>query len=273
MIPKAYLTEWQDSAPWNTSAMVEQDLIISRAIVEIFSHPLLAEHLAFRGGTALHKLFLLPSSRYSEDIDLVQIIAGPIGPVFDALRDKLSPWLGTPQRKQGPGVVNLIYRVRSEDVPPATIRLKIEINSREHFTAFGVKKRPYAVSSRWFSGNCEISTYALEELLGTKMRALYQRRKGRDLFDLWLGLTRGKANPDSIVKCFKKYMEASELRVSAKEYRMNMEAKINLPEFRSDTEELLHAEVNYSIDEAYGLFDREVLSMLEKKAHGKSGAP
>ena len=265
MIPKAYLTEWQDTAPWNTPAMVEQDLIISRAIVEIFSHPFLAEHLAFRGGTALHKIFLLPSARYSEDIDLVQVAGGPIGPIFDALRDKLSPWLGKPQSKRGPGVVNLTYKVQSEDVSPVTLRLKIEINSREHFTVLGIQKRPFAVNSRWFDGKCEISTYQIEELLGTKMRALYQRRKGRDLFDLWFGLTKGKANPDTIVKCFKKYMEASGLRVSATEYRMNMEAKINLSEFRSDTENLLRAEVEYPIEEAYRLFNKEVLSILEKK--------
>jgi hypothetical protein len=82
---------------------------------------------------------------------------------------------------------------------------------------------------------------------------------------LWVGLSKGKAKPDIIVKCFKKYMKASGLKVSAKEYRMNMEAKINLPEFRSDTEELLRAEVEYPLDEDYRLFDKEVLSVLEKK--------
>lgn len=262
MIPKAYITEWQAKSPWSMSAMVEQDLIISRAIVEIFSDQLLAEHLAFRGGTALHKIFILPSARYSEDIDLVQVAGGPIGPIFDALRDRLSSWLGKPRTKQGAGVVNLTYKVQSEDNPPIPLRLKIEINSREHFSVLGIQKKAFSINSRWFTGSCQISTYMLEELLGTKMRALYQRRKGRDLFDLWLGLTKGKADPDTIVKCFRKYIEESGLRVSAKEYRLNMETKINLPEFRNDTLDLLRAEVEYSIDEAYSFFDREVLSIL-----------
>ena len=39
------------------------------------------------------------------------------------------------------------------------------------------------MENSWFSGRCELTTYALEELLGTKLRALYQRAKGRDLFD------------------------------------------------------------------------------------------
>ena len=99
MIPQAYITEWSAQVPWQTNEQVEQDLVICRALVEIFSDRFLADRLAFRGGTALHKLYLEPQPRYSEDIDLVQITNKPFGPVIDALRDKLS-FLGVPTRKQ-----------------------------------------------------------------------------------------------------------------------------------------------------------------------------
>src|SRR5262249_54076501 len=79
MIPRAAITAWRAFAPWLTDAQVEQDLVLSRAIVEIFSDPTLASSLVFRGGTALHKMFLTPPARYSEDIDLVQAAPGPIG--------------------------------------------------------------------------------------------------------------------------------------------------------------------------------------------------
>ena len=46
--------------------MVEQDLVICRALVSIFSDEFLRANLAFRGGTALHKLYLSPQPRYSE---------------------------------------------------------------------------------------------------------------------------------------------------------------------------------------------------------------
>lgn len=69
MIPKPYIAKWQEHAPWNEFSQVEQDLIISRTLVEIFSDDFLRENLAFRGGTALHKLYLNPAPRYSEDID------------------------------------------------------------------------------------------------------------------------------------------------------------------------------------------------------------
>jgi len=58
MIPAAFITEWTGRVPWADSAQVEQDLILERAIVEIYGHPLLARELAFRGGTALNKLLL-----------------------------------------------------------------------------------------------------------------------------------------------------------------------------------------------------------------------
>ena len=57
MIPKADIVAWLQFAPWVTDAQVEQDLIICRALVTIFQSHFLADRLAFRGGTALHKLY------------------------------------------------------------------------------------------------------------------------------------------------------------------------------------------------------------------------
>ena len=53
MIPFDYITAWRAEAPWTDDAQVEQDLVISRALVEIFSHPLLADALALRGVSPL----------------------------------------------------------------------------------------------------------------------------------------------------------------------------------------------------------------------------
>jgi predicted nucleotidyltransferase component of viral defense system len=262
LIPENYIREWKDHAPWKTDGMVEQDLVICRSLVALFSDSVLSAHLAFRGGTALHKLCLAPAWRYSEDIDLVQVVGGPIGPIFDALHATMDSVCGVPRRKQGPGVVTLTYRMPGTGPLSPTLRLKVEINSREHFTVLGLEARPFAVASRWFEGACDIPTYRIEELLGTKLRALYQRRKGRDLFDLWLGLTEGKAQPELIVRCFRQYMEASGLRVSAREYRLNMEPKLTHPDFLHDTDDLLRPGVVFDVASAYELLDKEVLSLL-----------
>ncbi len=81
MIPRAHITGWRCRAPWSTDAQIEQDLVICRALVDIFSDGLAAREAAFRGGTALHKLYFETPGRYSEDLDLVQVNAGPIGPI------------------------------------------------------------------------------------------------------------------------------------------------------------------------------------------------
>ena len=134
MISKAYITEWQRYAPWPDPSMVEQDLVICRALIDIFNHPVLKENLAFRGGTALFKLHM-PAARYSEDIDLVQVNAEPIGELMGSLREVLDPWLGQPTWKQTQGRVTFRYRFDSEEGVP--LCLKVEINTREHFTVYG----------------------------------------------------------------------------------------------------------------------------------------
>ena len=139
MIPFDYITEWRAEAPWIDDAQVEQDLVISRALVEIFRHPTLADSLALRGGTALSKLQLRPPARYSEDIDLVQATAQPAGPMMNALRAVLEPWLGKPKWKQGEGRITFYFRYTAEGASPVPMRLKVETNTREHFAlyAFG----------------------------------------------------------------------------------------------------------------------------------------
>ncbi len=64
MIPRAHITAWRSQAPWPTDAQVEQDLLLTRALIEIFKLSAIAGAVAFRGGTALHKLYL-PSKNYS----------------------------------------------------------------------------------------------------------------------------------------------------------------------------------------------------------------
>ncbi len=215
MIPRDYVNAWRERAPWNEDFQVEQDLVISRVLVEMFSDPILAEALAFRGGTALYKLYLTPPARYSEDIDLVQVEPGPAGPLMDRLRGTLDPWLGQAQWKQSRGRVTFGYRFWPEDVPTMRLRLKVEINTREHFAVLGFTKRTFSIDSRWYSGTADIATFELDELLATKLRALYQRRKGRDLFDLTIGLEDERSHDESIVAAFQEYMARARLEQPA----------------------------------------------------------
>ena len=239
MIPRDFILEWREQAPWPQDFQVEQDLIISRALVDIFSNPLLHDALAFRGGTALYKLHLKPAARYSEDIDLVQTRAEAAGPMMNALRDVLDPWLGKPQWKQTEGRITFVYKINSEDAPPVPLRLKIETNTREHFSVFGLKEIPFAVDSRWFEGSCSIHTYELDELLGTKLRALYQRKQGRDLFDLAVALKHSAVDPKRVVAAFSEYMWREDKKVSRAQFEQNFFLKLRDHEFNADIGPLL----------------------------------
>lgn len=225
MIPKDFITEWRQQAPWVSDAQVEQDLVISRALVETFRVPELARRLAFRGATALFKLHLQPAVRYSEDIDLVQVVPEPIGPTFNAIRAVLDPWLGQPRRQLKGGRVNLVYRFESEDEPAIPMRLKIEINSREHFTEHGHVRHRFEMRSRWWTGEADVTTFPLEELLGTKLRALYQRRKGRDLFDLAYALEHRVVDVDKVIAAFARYVRESGRSIARADFERNLAAK------------------------------------------------
>lgn len=266
MIPRDYITEWRAHAPWIQDFQVEQDLVVSRALVEIFSDRSLLSSLAFRGGTALYKLHVTPPARYSEDIDLVQIKGEPIGPTLSALHSVLDPWLGTPQWKQTEGRVTLNYRFNSEDSSPIRLRLKVEINSREHFAVFGFTKIRFAVSSRWFTGSSDIVTYELDELLGTKLRALYQRKKGRDLFDLATALELAAVDPERIVTTFLGYMEAGGNQVTRAMFEQNLAEKLNDRQFTADIGPLLAAGHYWDVETAA----RTVLSRLIALLPGES---
>lgn len=263
MIPQAFIVEWQGSAPWLADSQVEQDLVLSRVLVEVFYKPGMRENLAFRGGTALYKLQLPVAWRYSEDIDLVQMKPGPIGSTLNELRKAIDPLLGSPSWEQKEESIILQYRFASEIPPIVPLRLKIEINTREHFAVMGIHRKRFVVKSRWFSGECELCTFTLEELLGTKLRALYQRRKGRDLFDLWIGLTEGKADPISIVKVFKHYMENGGNRVSRNDFLKNLETKMKNRFFHQDTTGLLRPGIKYDPEIACAMVKERLIELLK----------
>ncbi len=262
MIPKAYITEWRNFVPWQSNEQVEQDLVICRALVEIFNDDFLREHLAFRGGTALHKLYLSPQPRYSEDIDLVQIKAEPIRETIARIQERLG-FLGKADVRQKQANNTVKFRFESEFAPVQPLRLKVEINCREHFTAFGITENEFEVNSEWFNGKCSIKTYELEELLGTKMRALYQRRKGRDLYDLYKAFRFTELDAEKIIGTYHQYMNFSvENPPSRKQFLLNMEAKMEDAEFLGDTTALLRPTEEYDAQAAYELIKTELIEKI-----------
>ena len=264
MIPPNYLTTWKDSnALWQTGAQIEQDLLISRALVAIFSDDFLRSRLAFRGGTALHKLYLQPAPRYSEDIDLVQIKAEPIGPVMQRLREVID-FFEVPRRtKIGGHGAKAFYRFTSE-LEGDPLRLKIEINCKEHFNVLPWVDFPFRVKNGWFTGEASLRTYSINELLGTKLRALYQRSKGRDLFDLDYARRHLELDPDAILHCFREYIEfaTGNRPPSQTEFLLNLEAKEEDAFFMGDMEAILRPGIEYDSQVAMDWLKTEIIERM-----------
>src|SRR6516162_6989047 len=243
MIPTMNIIAWSNVVPWAEQRQVEQDLIICRAIVDIFADPFLREQLRFRGGTALNKLHFPAPIRYSEDIDLVRTTAGPIGPILDRVRERLEPWLGRANFEQSQVAPKLRFRAPAED-PAATaqIRLKVEINTAETQAYDTPQALPFRVENPWFAGAADVATFSREEMLATKLRALLQRSKGRDLFDLAHALeVFGELNTDRVVACMGQYLDRSQVRISRAEAEQRMFAKLANPGFLTDMRPLLAA--------------------------------
>ena len=242
MIPAQNVIAWGNVVPWPNARQVEQDLIISRALVEIFSDELLRRALRFRGGTALNKLHFPVPVRYSEDIDLVRTSAGPIGPILDQLRAVLEPWLGRAKFDQSSVAPKLRFRVEAEDPSGVPIRLKIETNTREIHAFDAATALPLEVANPWFSGGATIPTFSREEMLATKLRALLQRDKGRDLYDLAHALEVFEGlDIDRIVRTFGKYLALSGQAISRAQSQERMFTKLANPRFPLDVLPLLPA--------------------------------
>lgn len=204
MIQRAFITQWGTVVPWSSPRLVEQDLIICRALVSIYSDPFLKEHLAFRGGTALHKLYLEPPPRYSEDIDLVQVNTEPIKETIDHLREVLS-WLGEPIVKQKKHNNTLVFR------------------------------------------------------------ALYQRLKGRDLFDVYTALITGKLDIDRVMTAYDRYLRfVASHAPTYKEFVLNMDEKMRNPEFLGDTAGLLRPGLTFDPQPAWEKVCDDLIVLLIK---------
>lgn len=259
MVPAAQVTQWSQHAPWAQIDDIEQDLIISRALVDIFRLPHLRERLAFRGGTALHKLALAPATRYSEDIDLVLLVDEPLGPIIDALRGALS-WLSPkPSRDRG---FNLTLKFPFQAGSGAPRKLKVEANRGEEFSGPRTIETPFAMDSAFFKGDAVIRTYDIEELLATKLRATYQRQKGRDLYDLWYAVQQKPVDLAKTYALFTEYWARSErppLKRAALAQRMAANHASNV--FHGVIP-LLRPGVVYDPNGAYAWFQNAILPLF-----------
>ena len=158
--------------PWPSLRQVEQDLLLCRAMVALFSDEFLSTQVAMRGGTLLHKVYLAPAARYSEDIDLVVIGNRPEDHVRKALRRVLVDVLGTPKvsawdaialairnTAKPSRILRMTYRVPSMSTPGASLEIAVEANVTERLSHQPIMRIPFEIPFRGVPMKTTINGY------------------------------------------------------------------------------------------------------------------
>lgn len=157
-----------------------------------------------------------------------------------------------------------MYRYLAIDQIPA--KLKIEINTTEHLHVEPLESFDFQVDSEWFQGNAPVVTYHLDELMATKLRALYQRRKGRDLFDLWYVLEKGLIDCKRVLNIFSHYCKHNQESISRAMFEQSLFVKQKHTDFSSDIVQLLATHVPWQFDRAVKLVEKRLVSQLKGEA-------
>ena len=266
--------------PWPEERQVEQDLLLCVAMAALFNDEFLAGEIALRGGTVLHKVHLAPAVRYSEDIDIVVVGRRPGTHIRAALKRVLLPILGrhatdvmatvklaVRNASRPSNIIRLEYRWPSVALPARKLKLKFEANITERSPYLPVVRMPFSVALQGTERNTDIISYNINELLGTKMRSLFQRKQGRDLFDLYWALA-GPAttppDPAETVAAFRHYMQAERLHVSRQDFYDALDDRLADPDFRSDMSALLRPDIPYDVDQAGALVRKQLLAKLPR---------
>jgi predicted nucleotidyltransferase component of viral defense system len=269
----------QALVPWPSQSQVEQDLLLCRAIVAIFNDRFLHSQVAMRGGTLLHKVHLAPPSRYSEDIDLVVFGDRPEDHIHRAIRRVLIDVLGKPKTSvwdairlairnsvKPSRVLRMTYSVPSVSEPGTMLDIVVEANVTERTPHRPIVEIPFEFSFRDEPARALVNGYDIHEMLGTKMRALFQRRRGRDLFDLcWaLNLAKPPVDPAAIIESFQHYLRQEGGTAGRAEFIGILESHLADRGFCSDLDHLLRVGVAYDPQKAGSQVKTRLLSLLPK---------
>lgn len=251
----------QQQVPWPNLRQVEQDLLLCRAMTALFDDAFLKTQIAMRGGTLLHKVHLAPASRYSEDIDLVVIGDRPDEHVRKAINRVLLGVLGRPTSSAWQAVklavrnavkpskvLRVIYRVPSVAEPRGMpLEIVIEANVTERKSYRPISLLPFSYLFRDEIVATTVNGFEIHEMLGTKMRALFQRRRGRDLFDLYWALTEAETpvNPAEIIELFLYYLQQEGTVAKRDEFIGLLQSHLNDRGFLTDMNALLRTGIAY----------------------------
>lgn len=248
--------------PWPNKRQVEQDLLLCQAMTALFSDPFLKTQIAMRGGTLLHKVHLDPAARYSEDIDLVVIGDSSEIDIINAINRVLNDVLGKPSDSRWDNVklairntfkssriFRMTFEVKSISNGPK-LKIIVEANVTERDSHRGISVLNFNHQFRDQDHSVQINGFEINEMLGTKMRALFQRCRGRDLFDLYWALKKQENSdigliPAEIINSFEYYMKKEGSSSGRDEFIAALNNHLKNPGFLTDMNPLIRTGITY----------------------------
>jgi predicted nucleotidyltransferase component of viral defense system len=178
--------------------VIEKDYILGWLLAGIANHRALADAWVFKGGTCLRKCYY-ETYRFSEDLDFTVMKGGPDDPEeLGAIFTDIATWVREEsgielivddrsfrRRKNKRGNPTTEGRIgyRGPNASPSIPKVKLDITTDEILTSRPVLRpigHPY--SDRLSTSR--VLSYSINELFGEKLRALAERCRPRDLYDV-----------------------------------------------------------------------------------------
>ncbi len=198
MIPARELLDLR--AEWSLDVgVIEKDYVLGWLLAGIATHPQLDRGWVFKGGTCLRKCYY-ETYRFSEDLDFTVIGGGPetpedLLPIFGAIGEWVREESGIElvveetvfrrrRNRRGNPTTQGRIAYRGPNPPPQLPKVRLDITSDEVVVEQVV---PRAIGHQYSDAPLPgdgVLCYALIELFGEKLRALSERCRPRDLYDV-----------------------------------------------------------------------------------------
>ena len=185
MLSKDAVLEWSESRPWKQEEQIEQDLLLEMILHQVASTNC-SEHLAFIGGTCIHKLHVPHPPRYSEDLDFTWLgedsVDGALVEIAKSCSDLGFEKIDVADSNEARFPKVLFFYTTRTGSPG---KIKLDTNS-QHISGFkeSLVKRTLMTTHSHITATSEIACAPLPALAGMKVVAGSTRRKARDLYDL-----------------------------------------------------------------------------------------
>jgi len=195
--------------------IVEKDYVLGWILYSVSSSSL-SKHFAFKGGTALSKVYFPSQWRLSEDLDFTLLGEADWQDIAKSLSEEVPSIMGRESRI--PLTLNKIpftnpnyLQSRFQYIGPVSKNtVKIEV-SKERFVGDVLQKE---VAQLFDCPRFTVHVYSLENILSEKIRALLERGKVKDYYDVWRLLKTESFDYDKVRKLFLQKCKAKEMAFS-----------------------------------------------------------